>query len=319
MRSLKSLPRGGRAIRTRRPSRCQRRAHWHAAASPAHIAIGSHDHVAHFSRKLEAPEPRRRERCPGRMAGGLHGCKAGLDPFADQQHLTRIAKPGDTAATRAEHHPLRLDGCLPRAIAREKGAQNREWGAVYGTWLWRVRLDQRLRNHGTSDALRWACDWLAYKEDSFPGMARDPAIRNGSHHTQARATDLGSDREGRSEVALGLWRSSVPAKGTPVKATSPRAGSFCRHPDALRFNCALKHLSGGYWPAMVALVTHGGHFQNRTSGSCCGSAGSPSCQNESRLPRSASARRAGAPARSLLDGPRDSPLLVCTEKWLPRS
>ena len=33
------------------------------------------------------------------MTSDLHGCKAGLDPFADQQHLAGIAKTGDTAAT----------------------------------------------------------------------------------------------------------------------------------------------------------------------------------------------------------------------------
>ena len=60
-----------------------------------------------------------------------------------------------------------------------------------------------------------------------------------------------------SDVALGLWRSSVPAKGTLAETYLASRGIFLPVPDALRFNCALRHPSGGHWPAMVALVTHG--------------------------------------------------------------
>ncbi len=61
----------------------------------------------------------------------------------------------------------------------------------------------------------------------------------------------------RSDVALGLWRSSVPATGTLAETYLTSRGIFLPVPDALRFNCALRHPSGGHWPAMVALVTHG--------------------------------------------------------------
>ena len=64
-------------------------------------------------------------------------------------------------------------------------------------------------------------------------------------------------RTNRSEIALGLWRSSVLAKGTLAETYLASRKIFLPVPDALRFKCALRHPSGGHWPAMVALVTHG--------------------------------------------------------------
>jgi putative DNA primase/helicase len=61
----------------------------------------------------------------------------------------------------------------------------------------------------------------------------------------------------RSEIALAIWQSAKPAQGTPVETYLASRGIDLPPPDALRFHAGLKHASGGIWPAMVALVTHG--------------------------------------------------------------
>ena len=81
------------------------------------------------------------------------------------------------------------------------------------------------------------------------GMATEatPVVQNDEAH-QLNSNEC-------SEVALGLWRSSVPATGTLAETYLASRGIFLPIPDALRFNCALRHPAP--WPAMVALVTHG--------------------------------------------------------------
>ncbi len=61
----------------------------------------------------------------------------------------------------------------------------------------------------------------------------------------------------RSAAALYLWRSTVPANGTPVETYLARRGLSLPLPPSLRFHRGLKHPSGGFWPCMVALVTRG--------------------------------------------------------------
>ena len=61
----------------------------------------------------------------------------------------------------------------------------------------------------------------------------------------------------RSAAALAIWRSSKPAAGSLVETYLASRGITLPVPDALRFHAGLKHPSGGHWPAMVALVTHG--------------------------------------------------------------
>jgi len=61
----------------------------------------------------------------------------------------------------------------------------------------------------------------------------------------------------RSEAALAIWQSSQQAEGTPVEAYLRSRGLNLPVSPALRFHAGLKHPSGGVWPAMVALVTHG--------------------------------------------------------------
>ena len=61
----------------------------------------------------------------------------------------------------------------------------------------------------------------------------------------------------RSEAALAIWQASQPAEGTPVAAYLRSRGLVLPASSDLRFHPGLKHPSGGIWPAMVALVTHG--------------------------------------------------------------
>jgi putative DNA primase/helicase len=77
-----------------------------------------------------------------------------------------------------------------------------------------------------------------------------PVVQKDDTHRLAHSNEC-------SEIALGLWRSSVPAEGTLAETYLASRGIFLPVPDALRFNRALRHPSGGYWPAMMALVTHG--------------------------------------------------------------
>ena len=79
-RSLKSMPVGGRAIRTRRPSRFQRQAQSSRRGFAGFVAIGEHDHVAHVApadrgraaRRSKAP-PRPDVRSPA-LRKGMFRC-----------------------------------------------------------------------------------------------------------------------------------------------------------------------------------------------------------------------------------------------------
>ena len=65
-----------------------------------------------------------------------------------------------------------------------------------------------------------------------------------------------SDRSRNVDLARTIHDKSVPAKGTLVERYL--SGRGLPVADALRFHPSLRHLSGGIWPAMVALVTNGG-------------------------------------------------------------
>jgi hypothetical protein len=70
-----------------------------------------------------------------------------------------------------------------------------------------------------------------------------------------REMDRGDAR--RTEAALVIWQSAKPAQATLVETYLVSRGIDLPPPDALRFHVSLKHSSGDYWPAMVALVTNG--------------------------------------------------------------
>lgn len=71
--------------------------------------------------------------------------------------------------------------------------------------------------------------------------------------------DLDQDRtrESLKAAAEAIWRASGPASGTPVERYLAGRGLTLPLPAALRYHPALRHPSGGRWPAMVALVTAG--------------------------------------------------------------
>ena len=61
----------------------------------------------------------------------------------------------------------------------------------------------------------------------------------------------------RGAAALAIWQASRAVEGTPVLTYLRSRGLDLQGLSALRFHAGLKHPSGGVWPAMVALVTHG--------------------------------------------------------------
>jgi putative DNA primase/helicase len=61
----------------------------------------------------------------------------------------------------------------------------------------------------------------------------------------------------RHKGALAIWGAARPAAGTLVETYLAARGIRSPETKALRFHAGLKHPSGGVWPAMVALVTHG--------------------------------------------------------------
>jgi putative DNA primase/helicase len=61
----------------------------------------------------------------------------------------------------------------------------------------------------------------------------------------------------RTEAALAIWQATQPVDGTLVVNYMCSRGLDIAALPALRFHPGLKHPSGGIWPAMVALVTHG--------------------------------------------------------------
>jgi hypothetical protein len=65
------------------------------------------------------------------------------------------------------------------------------------------------------------------------------------------------DSAKRTKAALAIWRTAKPADGTLVETYLVSRGLQIPPPLTLRFHAGLKHPSGGFWPAMVALVTRG--------------------------------------------------------------
>ena len=61
----------------------------------------------------------------------------------------------------------------------------------------------------------------------------------------------------RTQRALAIWQSSRPSPETQVETYLSSRGLHLPPSDALRFHPAMKHPAGGFWPAMVALVTKG--------------------------------------------------------------
>lgn len=67
----------------------------------------------------------------------------------------------------------------------------------------------------------------------------------------------GHDDARRTDGALRLWNASSPSPGTLAESYLRSRGLHLPVPQTIRFHAGLKHPTGGIWPAMVALVTHG--------------------------------------------------------------
>ncbi len=65
------------------------------------------------------------------------------------------------------------------------------------------------------------------------------------------------DESERTTAAVRLWRSAVPAAGTPAEIYLHFRGIGIAVPPSVRFHPRLKHPTGGTWPGMVSLVTRG--------------------------------------------------------------
>jgi hypothetical protein len=87
-----------------------------------------------------------------------------------------------------------------------------------------------------------------------PRLLRRPRRRPvaGDHHDQKQAA--------RTAAALAIWKSTIPANGTPVETYLATRGMTLSMPPTIRFHRGLKHLSGGIWPCMAALVTRGADY-----------------------------------------------------------
>jgi putative DNA primase/helicase len=81
------------------------------------------------------------------------------------------------------------------------------------------------------------------------GIARNPR--------RQLAEESDADARKRRTAALPIWQASRAVEGTLVATYLRSRGLDLPASAALRFHAGLKHPSGGVWPAMVALVTHG--------------------------------------------------------------
>ena len=91
------------------------------------------------------------------------------------------------------------------------------------------------------------------------GLWADNGLRSSPWTARRKAVEPEPDRDSatRTQAALAIWHSATSAPGTPVAAYLTSRGIHLPPPDALRFHTGLKHPLGGFWPAMVALVTNG--------------------------------------------------------------
>ena len=71
------------------------------------------------------------------------------------------------------------------------------------------------------------------------------------------ADEPNADALKRSAAALAIWQASRAAEGSLVATYLRSRGLHLPALPALRFHAGLKHPSGGVWPAMLGLVTHG--------------------------------------------------------------
>jgi DNA primase len=88
-------------------------------------------------------------------------------------------------------------------------------------------------------------------------QATGRASRIASNHRRRIVEEPDAEALKRSAAALAIWQASQAAEETPVASYLHARGLDLPALPAVRFHAGLKHPSGGVWPAMVALVTHG--------------------------------------------------------------
>jgi hypothetical protein len=84
--------------------------------------------------------------------------------------------------------------------------------------------------------------------------------RRQSSAAPCQVADIGEHRSGdvgRTAYAMRIWDECIPARGTLVETYFRSRELGIAPPASVRFHSALKHPSGGTWPAMVAHVTRG--------------------------------------------------------------
>lgn len=91
------------------------------------------------------------------------------------------------------------------------------------------------------------------------GLWGENSSRSSLWTARSKPVEAEPDREDakRTQAALAIWQSARAAQATPIEVYLVSRGLQLPPSDALRFHIALKHPSGGFWPAMVALVTNG--------------------------------------------------------------
>lgn len=91
------------------------------------------------------------------------------------------------------------------------------------------------------------------------GLWSEHGPRRSRHSATYTATTSQPNRDDakRSAAALAIWQSAIPAQETLVATYLASRGLHLPAPPTLRFHARLRHPSGGVWPGMVALVTHG--------------------------------------------------------------
>ena len=92
--------------------------------------------------------------------------------------------------------------------------------------------------------------------DLWPQSNQRPLINNESRRRHV-PPELDRDDLKRSRAALFLWQTTRPALGTLIETYLRSRGIRLSVMPTLRFHPHLKHPSGDYWPAMIALVTRG--------------------------------------------------------------
>jgi putative DNA primase/helicase len=118
------------------------------------------------------------------------------------------------------------------------------------------------------------------------------------HRRRRIAEDPDAEALRRSAAGLAIWQASHAAQGTPVATYLRSRGLDLPASPALRFHAGLKHPSGGVWPAMVALVTHG-------------ATGSPIAVHRTFLARDGGGKAPVDPAKVMLGPCRGGVVRLC--------